>query len=148
MKNKKLTPWVFMTLCGLLVSSGTAVAQRVYLVVDRETGDAEAISSDTVSIDGYTISSPSGLLDTQEWSSLDDQGAAGWTEANPKPTRLSEFTLGSSELTAGEAVGIGQPFVGAAHPTMRIFPLVGRQPAKLERESWSIREQSLANGND
>jgi len=108
--NKHTKPWFMTMACVLLVSSG-ALGQRAYLVVDRATGTAEAISSATVPVDGYTISSASGLLNVDGWNSIADQGGAGWTEANPTPTLLTELTLENGGLEAGEGVAIGSPFM-------------------------------------
>ena len=115
MKIKEITPWFLIAMCALLVSSGTLSAQRLYLVVDRESGAATAVSSADIAVDGYSITSPSGLLDVEKWNSLEDQGS-DWTEANPKPTALTELTLGPGGLAAGDEVGLGAPYKGAAHP--------------------------------
>ena len=115
MIHKHVTPWSMTLACMLLVSSGTAMAQRAYLIVDRTTGAAEATSSAAIPVHGYSITSTSGLLDVEAWSSLQEQGAAGWTEANPNANQLTEFTLEPGGLQPGTNVGLGALFtVGAA----------------------------------
>lgn len=113
--TKRMTPWFFMAMCALLVCTGTARAQRIYLVVDRLSGATKAVSSADVAVDGYSITSPSGLLDVDKWNSLEDQGA-DWTEANPKPTILTELTLGAGGLAAGTEFPLGSPYKGTPHP--------------------------------
>ena len=102
MKNKKTTPWCLVAIVGfLLVSTGTAKAQRLYLIVDRDNGSVEAVSSADVNVDGYSISSPAGRLNPAGWNSLADQSVPGWTEANPRNELLSELNwAGSSPLAA------------------------------------------------
>lgn len=100
-----------MTLaCVLLVSSGTATAQRAYLLVDRTTGAAEATSSAAIAVDGYSVTSAAGLLNPETWNSLQDQGAEGWTEANPNANQLTELTLVNGGLQPGTNVALGMPF--------------------------------------
>lgn len=117
MKYKDITPW-FMTLASvLLVSSGTAFGQRAYLIVDRATGAAEATSSAEIAVHGYSITSDGGNLNVDGWSSLEDQGAAGWAEANPTANMLTELTLQPGGLVPGTNVGIGTPVVGGLIPS-------------------------------
>ena len=110
MQNKHTTPWFMTMACVLLVSSG-AFGQRAYLVVDRSTGAAEAVSSTTIPVDGYSIGSASGLLSVDNWNSIADQGGAGWTEAAPTANLLTELTLENGGLEAGSPVAIGSPFM-------------------------------------
>ena len=114
MKFKENTPWFLITMtCALLVSAGTARAQRLYLVVDRTAGTVGAVSSGELTVDGYSITSESGLLNPEAWSSLSDQGDGNWTEANPASDRLTELNLSSAgTLPAGQPVGLGAPYVG------------------------------------
>ncbi len=114
MKNTKTAPWFSMAIVGvLLVSSGTARAQRVFLIADRATGSVEALSSADLEIDGYSISSPAGRLDPDAWNSLTDQSVAGWREANPRNGLLSELNWeGSTSLAAREPVSLGAAYAG------------------------------------
>lgn len=117
MKYKDIKPW-FMTVASvLLVSSGTAFGQRAYLIVDRATGSAEATASAEIAVHGYSISSASGNLNVEGWNSLEDQGAAGWVEANPTANLLSELTLQPGGLAPGTNVGIGSPVNGGLLPS-------------------------------
>ena len=111
---KHVTPWSMTLACVLLVSPETAIAQRAYLIVDRTTGAAEATSSAAIPVHGYSITSKSGLLNVEAWSSLQEQGGAGWTEANPNANQLTEFTFEPGGLQPGTNVALGAPFtVGA-----------------------------------
>lgn len=109
MQIKHTKPWFLTMACVLLVSSG-AFGQRAYLVVDRTTGTAEATASTTIPVDGYTISSASGLLNADGWNSIADQGGEGWTEANPTSNLLTELTLTNGGLESGLPISIGSPF--------------------------------------
>ena len=103
-----------MALAAILFVAGTTHAQRVYLVVDRDTGELSAVSSESVEIDGYSIFSSDELLDPEAWNSLADQGAPGWVEATPRPAQLNELNpSGASELAAGQAVSLGSAYNGA-----------------------------------
>jgi hypothetical protein len=83
------------------------------LKVDRNSGATvlENAVGSPISFDAYTISSPSGAL-TGSWNSLQDQGLAGWDEAdNSSATRRTEFkTSGTTALNAGNTRTLGSPF--------------------------------------
>ena len=77
--------------------SGSTGINNLVLRVDPATGAAQLKNTSLFSenIDAYTISSPLGSLDAAQWSSLDDQNAAGgdWQEGGPTTigaNRLSE----------------------------------------------------------
>lgn len=116
MKYQQITTWFFAAMCGLLVSSGAVQAQRLVLLVDRESGELQATSAADVTVDGYTITSAAGRLNPEAWTSLNDQGLDIWTEANPKDTQLSELTLESTTLAGGDAVSLGNAYTGG--PTL------------------------------
>lgn len=110
MKYNKLKFSFFMAL-AVIVTAGTARAQSVFLIVDRDTGAVDAVSNGDIDVDGYTISSPAGRLNADGWNSLADQGAAGWSEANPTSSDLSELNFtGSSAIVAGQTVSLGTAY--------------------------------------
>jgi hypothetical protein len=116
MRTVKTAPW--LALMVLLVQPGatrSASGQRVFLVVGRDTGALQAVSSTDVDVDGYTIGSPAGRLNPDGWDSLTDQGTPGWREANPRPEMLSELNWeGSSTLVAGEPIHLGPGYAGGS----------------------------------
>ena len=92
----------------------TGPHNNVVLVVDPATGGA-AIQNQSVfdvDVDGYLITSLSGSLDVEAWSSFQDSGQDDWVEANPSAVHLAELNLNSSlSLGAdGAPIGIGSPF--------------------------------------
>ncbi len=115
MKNNKITPWYSMaTLSVLVVFAGTASGQRLYIHVDRDTGNISAVPSGNFELDGYSITSSAGLLDPAAWNSLADQGAEGWAEANPRNQQLSELNwAGAGAVASGQPVSLGSPFNSA-----------------------------------
>ncbi len=91
---------------------------NVVLTVDPATGAAsiqnESAYFDTA-IDGYTITSAAGRLVTTDasWNSLQDQGLAGWDEAdNSSAFRITEFNpLDVTQLNGGGTMlNLGTPF--------------------------------------
>jgi hypothetical protein len=95
----------------------TGLGDRLRLVVNWGTGETSILnpSDETVLIDGYTIVSPTGSLNPagSAWNSFQDQGLAGWDEAdNSNSARLTEFNpTGALALTPGQAATIGKPLV-------------------------------------
>lgn len=95
--------------------SFTGQGDRLQLLVDWRTGDAAIanIGELTLAIDGYTITSPAGRLNPANaaWQSLQDQGLAGWDEAdNSHGGRITEFKTAGSQLFApGTRLSIGRP---------------------------------------
>ena len=92
-----------------------ALEQQLYLEVNRNSGAIAIKSSDSspISFDGYTVNSPAGSLKTANgvWDSLGDQAVAGWVEANPSATRLSEVQIsGSTNVTDTSTISLGSPF--------------------------------------
>ena len=62
-----------------------------------------------VDIVSYSVYSKSGLLNTTGWNSLADDAAAGWEEANPTDSQVSELNLEQSlAMTAGGMHDLGQ----------------------------------------
>jgi hypothetical protein len=80
---------------------------NVVLTIDPNSGEAQIQNESpffNVSIDGYTITSTRGALQTgnSNWSSLQDQGLAGWDEAdNSSTTRVTELKTSGATLMAG-----------------------------------------------
>lgn len=92
-------------------------APKLTLTINRDTGRAilQNGSGEAISIDGYSISSPSGSLSVGGWRSLQDQGNSQWQEANPTATRLNEVNpLGSLTLNGTSLLTLGSPFVPSA----------------------------------
>lgn len=112
MKKETMTPWLSLATLALLVFAQTASGQRLYLDVDRETGSVNAVPSADFEVDGYTITSASGLLDPTSWNSLADQGSAGWAEANPRSQQLSELNWEGAG-GVGTGLELGSPYNSA-----------------------------------
>ena len=95
------------------------------LEVSRETGAASIknMVGGPVDIAGYSIESAGALIKRTggAWNSLEDQGVAGWEEANPtRTTRFSELNLlGSSTLDVGDSWAIGSIYTGIGEPPAR-----------------------------
>lgn len=83
--------------------TGLSTENNLVLTVDPSSGQATLTnrSTTTVAIRGYTISSASGSLLPNSWSSLEDQLLPGVEEANPTAEALSELIA-----LAGNAVVI------------------------------------------
>ncbi len=102
---------------GLVNYSGDKRFNNLVLAVDPATGAARLENQSTLSagIDGYKISSASGSLQPANgnWSSLDDQNAAGgdWRESNPSITQLAELKpSGEALFTGGLSFNMGSLF--------------------------------------
>jgi hypothetical protein len=87
------------------------------LNVDPATGQAQIIngSNKTVTIDNYTINSPSGSLKFANgtWNSLQDQGTSGgnWFEANASSKQIAELlTVGGLTIAPNAKINLGVPF--------------------------------------
>lgn len=97
--------------------SFTGLADRLQLIVDWGTGEIQIANNggETLSVDGYTIISPAGRLNPTDgnWLSLQDQGLAGWDEAdNSNSFRITEFKTAGFQLFApGSRVALGRPLV-------------------------------------
>jgi len=92
-----------------------SVANRLILNVNRSTGAAtiENAVGDPIDIHGYSIGSPSGLLDSSDnaWQSLSDGAVDGWFEANPTASFLSELNpTSSTAIGAGVSLDLGSPY--------------------------------------
>jgi hypothetical protein len=88
------------------------------LTVNRGSGAVrmENVLGGAVTLDSYTIGSPSGFLNSSNarWSSLDDANAGAWQEANPTNTRISELNpTGASTINAGGSLSLGTPYAFA-----------------------------------
>jgi len=76
------------------------------LLVNKITGEITLNSNngaEPLNLRGYQLSSPSGQLDTVDWTSWDDGGLDGdsWFEANPSATQLAELNVTSSAALSG-----------------------------------------------
>jgi hypothetical protein len=94
---------------------GSTGVNNLVLRVDPATGATQLrnTSTFTENIDAYTISSPLGSLDTGQWSSLDDQNAAGgdWQEADISTSRLSELKYaGGTTLASDQFYNLGNAY--------------------------------------
>lgn len=92
----------------------TGPHNNVVLLVDPEDGDA-ALQNQSIfdiDIDGYFVTSLSGSLDSDAWSSLRDGGRSEWTEANPSPKHVAELNVNSSLLlgAGGAPISLGSLF--------------------------------------
>ncbi|BBO31214.1 dockerin type I domain-containing protein [Lacipirellula parvula] len=92
------------------------VEQRLVLQVDRFTGATKLVnpSGHAVSIPmiSYTLTSVANGVSgaNGRWNSLEDGGVAGWFEANPTGTQLSELNpLSSLALNSGQSRDLGTP---------------------------------------
>ena len=106
---------------GLVNYTGDKRFNNLVLAVDPATGAARLENQSTLSagIDGYKISSASGSLlpANGNWSSLDDQNAAGgdWRESNPTVNQLAELKpSGEAVFTGGLSFNMGSLFKTAA----------------------------------
>ena len=99
------------------------------LQVDPSSGETRIInpSGFDVELDGYSITSLSGALDSSQWSSLQGQGHTGWEEANAGSTHLSELNLEGSLTIENQDVDSGIPlgkvFVGGGQDLQFSFHL-------------------------
>lgn len=100
---------------GIINYTGSKV-NTLLLEVDPVTGLAHLrnTSEDTVAIDGYTVSSASGLsLDPTAWNSLESRGAAvgDWSASPGTTARLSELKdTGGTTLAPGASFELGEIF--------------------------------------
>lgn len=116
MNKNLLTPTLLATTAVLWALAGTAGAQRVFLLVDRDSGELSAVSSSAVEVDGYSIFSDAGRLDPTTWTSLNDQSVPGWVEANPRDVQLSELNWTGASSIGSEPVSLGPAYNGSGVP--------------------------------
>lgn len=114
MKYVTSIAWTKMlAMVAVLVSSTPLFSQSAFLVVDRASGSIDVVSNGNLDVDGYSITSPAGRLNPTGWNSLEDQGVAGWEEANPTEAGISELNwTGSSALEGGQMVALGAGYSG------------------------------------
>jgi hypothetical protein len=129
------------------------------LLVDPATGESrlENTSTFAAQMDAYTVTSDSGALLYQdgEWSSLDDQDAAGgdWFEANVDANRITEFKVdGFAMLEPGTTFGLGTLFDTAAEQDLAFqFLLAGEnvmRPGIVLYKSLSVMIDLPGDYND
>ncbi|BBO30819.1 hypothetical protein [Lacipirellula parvula] len=104
-----------VTRTGVINYIGSQKVNNLTLLVDPATGQTQIrnTSNFPISLDGYTVASTFGALDTAQWSSLDDQNAAGgdWQEANVNVNRISELKFGGSvNLSTNQSLPIGSAY--------------------------------------
>ena len=117
MNLRETTPWSLIGIAAVLfLFTGTTNAQRLVMLLGRDTGSMELINSgsDPVDVDSYSVTSSSGLLNVEGWNSLTDQGVPGFREANPRDEGLSELALppNSAALGGGDSVNLGNAYGG------------------------------------
>ncbi|QDV72509.1 hypothetical protein [Botrimarina mediterranea] len=85
--------------------------QQLVLDVNRDTGVVSITNPGTsaVLLDGYSVRSPSGLLNQGAWNPLATQFGSGWTQANPSATALNEIIngAGTTNIGGGQSVSLG-----------------------------------------
>jgi hypothetical protein len=91
------------------------VENRLILNVDRRTGASsiENAAGLPIAINAYSIGSAGGHLSSAaaNWTSLDDANVAGWEEANPTASRLSELNpTSSTSFAVGQTRNLGNPY--------------------------------------
>jgi hypothetical protein len=107
-----------------------SVEEILTLQVNRSTGAVSISNVGTTSktLDGYSILSSHGSLSTATWNSLQDQAVAGWVEAAPTTTELSELNpTGSSTINASSSLALGTPYAAQ-------FPAFGVDPDDVSFE--------------
>jgi hypothetical protein len=108
---------------------GDPFANNLVLTVDPVTGLSELTNESftTIALDGYSIFSSSQSLDPALWSSLDDQSASDWREANPTEGRLSELKpTDGTILSPSDSFRLGRLFQAGGSPDLAlVFQLNG-----------------------
>jgi hypothetical protein len=94
------------TVTSIVQYTGSGSVNNLVLFVNPDTGQVQMRNTSpfTVEIDGYTISSTGGSLNSNPaaWTSLEEQVGNTWAEANLSDTRVSELqSSGSTMLVAG-----------------------------------------------
>ena len=126
-----------VTRTGIINYIGSQNVNNLTLLVDPTNGQTQIrnTSGFPISLDGYTISSTFGAIDSAQWSSLDDKNASGgdWQEANITANRISELKVaGAVNLTTGQSLSIGNAFNETAGKQDLSFQfiLAGEQTAR------------------
>ena len=109
--------------------SGAGVINDLVLYVNPTTGQTTMRNASpfNVEIDGYTITSASGALNTG-YTSLDDAGVESgqWQEANPTTTRVSELMDGGvTEMSIHRSFNLGSLVTGGATDLVFQFLMAG-----------------------
>lgn len=104
-----------VTRTGIINYIGSQKVNNLTLLVDPSTGQTQIrnTSNFPISLDGYTVTSAFGAIDSAQWSSLDDQNAAGsdWQEANATANRISELKFGGAvNLSTNQSLPIGSAY--------------------------------------
>jgi hypothetical protein len=128
-----------------------AIEEVLTLQVNRVTGAVSIsnVGTQTKTIDGYSILSPHGSLNTTTWNSLDDQNVGGadrWVEAAPTANDLNELhpQAGGTPLNGSTSLALGTPYT-------KTFPAFGVDPDDVQfeyhtPEGRTIRGQVVYSG--
>ena len=108
----------------------TGAINDLVLAVNPANGEASiqnlSLHIDPVDVVGYSIFSESGSLSVENWSSLTDQGVAGWDEANPRPEAIAEVNLDQSTVfTTGTSIDLGAISTGVEDLTFEFLTADG-----------------------
>ncbi|MEN1681407.1 MAG: hypothetical protein AAGJ46_17630, partial [Planctomycetota bacterium] len=90
------------------------------ITIDRQTG-AVALANPLaapIAISNYSITAPGGVLDSAQWTSLQDQAAPGWQEDSATATELGESSTGGPLVFASDT---NTPLGRAFTPTQIAF---------------------------
>jgi hypothetical protein len=79
---------------------------------DNKSVSMSSPSGQAINIDGYSILSASGGLESATWNSLQDQAVSGWQEATPSSMALNELNtnVGGSLSVNATPRALGTPF--------------------------------------
>jgi hypothetical protein len=97
------------TVNGVVQYTGSGSINNLVLFADPATGNVKIRNTSpfTIQIDGYTIASVAGSLNSApaSWTSLQDQPgvAPNWFEANPTDNRVSEIMSGGTTTLTGNS---------------------------------------------
>lgn len=121
---------------GLAVEPSTYAVGAMKLQVNVDTGAVTLVNGGTAatSFKGYSILSNRAGLNASGWQSLDDRTEptfAGWQEANPTPSALSEInTTGSYTIGPSAFLNLGNPV--SAFPTPKFGTTVRNTEFAME----------------
>jgi hypothetical protein len=148
-------PTTQTTVNGVVNYTGSAGIDNLVLFADPATGDVKIRNTSpfTVSIDGYTIASAAGSLNSNPalWNSLQDQpGVAGatWAESNLSDNRVSELKSGGTTtltMNGGTTFDLGNLFKTAS-PKDLVFQFLLSDKATANTGAVVYEAASAAGG--
>ena len=110
---------------GGRVAAELFVDQLVTLEVDRLTRSVKMFSSSGVpiDIDGYTITSASGALNSSDgaWNSLTEQVGGNWRESNPSANHIGELKQTGDSSIDGAGIVLGNIYAPPPAPGFRML---------------------------